>query len=367
MNEVLDRALEKLAAVPATYIKWDKAKYVPLNTNEYRVVGEKVLKDKIKRKGIKDVKNNVNTFINNAKKAKVKYDALPKDKKKILDNGLKLRAAKLGLKTGTKGAALYSAKELLVPNKIKRPRKDDKSRDNDKNTKFMRDIVKPELRKGVVKMPATIAATYGSVLGMGTGFLLNQVDALRKSKKGIKIDVNKHNKKMLAAAGIGSVLGAMPGTVASHAIDNRYRIKEYDRLKQRYLGEKITDKEKQKLKKPFFKKDKRALYHSMSPEELIQEERRRRDRKAAKLRKQQKQAYTILDEGLEKSALFGISKNFTASTSTVNDELPGGSLLKGTLSKYKAPKTKPAKNYAEILKPVEKVKALKPVKGVIGK
>ena len=77
--------------------------------------------------------------------------------------------------------------------------------------------------------------------------------------------------------------------------------------------------------------------------------------------------YQILEEGLEKNALFNISKNFTPATSTLKGGLPGGSLLSGSLSKYNSQTTTPTKNYAQILKPVEKVKSINPIKGVIGK
>ena len=77
--------------------------------------------------------------------------------------------------------------------------------------------------------------------------------------------------------------------------------------------------------------------------------------------------YQILEEGLEKNALFNISKNFTPATSTLKGGLPGGSLLSGSLSKYNSQTTTPTKNYAQIVKPVEKVKSVNPIKGVIGK
>ncbi|MGN1033249.1 MAG: hypothetical protein ACI4PU_07265 [Intestinibacter sp.] len=81
-------------------------------------------------------------------------------------------------------------------------------------------------------------------------------------------------------------------------------------------------------------------------------------------------SYHILDKGLEKNAFFNISKNFTPATSTLKGGLPGGSLLNGSLSKYNSQSTSPTKNYAQILKPVEKVKGINPtspIKGVIGK
>ena len=353
----MDKILEKLAGLPIPYTNWDKAKQIPLSSSEYRVIGEKILKDKVNTSKIKSTQKNIKNFINAAKKAKRKYDNLPPDKKKLFNRELAIRGAVRGGKAALVGGSVYTGKELLVPNSLKRTKKDDKSRDKDVQTKAMRDVVKPTMKKEVVKLPAHVIASAGAALGGGTGVVANQLVAMRKNMAGIKVDAKDFNKKKILAGGAGAIIGATPGLLASHIIDNQYRVKEYDRLKRRYMGEKITKDEKKKIKKPMIRKYKNNAYTMKTPASLIQAERR----------KQQKQAYQILEEGLEKNALFNISKNFTPATSTLKGGLPGGSLLSGSLSKYNSQTTAPTKNYAQILKPVEKVKSINPTKGVIGK
>ena len=277
--------------VPGDY---SRVKYIELDSDEFRTVASRNLN--MHEKAKESIKNA-------AKKAK----GTAKNVKQVAENikgATPLQKVLLGgIAAGTTlGAAglAYEGKQLLQNPDKRKDTKADKSRDKDISSRIMRDSVKPELKRDAAILPSKILLNMAMVKPT---MKLTTEGARRGTMLAHKLSKGNSNAA-LAGSFIGTAAGAGLASlpVAAHDVLllSHQEIKEMDRLKKRYFGKGITEKEKKDIIKANIKEKlappmKKHEVKTDTVEEIIQ--RRRRDKKKRdKAKAKEKQASLYLDE-----------------------------------------------------------------------
>lgn len=295
-----------------------KGQIIDLDPDEFRTV------DISDMKFYEKIKDNAYRASQNAKTIAENIKNAPKWKKQLL-------GAMAGAGAVATLATANEAKQLLKNPEKQKDGRADKSRDKDLKDRIFRDGVNPDIKRRINIAPSKIALQAALIK-----------PTLKANLKGAEVGKNiaeKITNNPIALGLASGITGAVAGGVVNTpillhdaALMSHQEAKEMARLKKRYLGEDITKEEKKEILNsnldkvnPFKKKN---ILEDKTPEEKIQEMRRKAKRNGQQYKKASDELDELCKEAKEKwtkQDKKGYARN--VAISTVQDFVNAGNPL----------------------------------------